>query len=60
MNKGIKKLSLSRETVQRLDAAQMQGVAAGAGRLTRQESICFCITDVCASEGYTLCVLCEM
>jgi hypothetical protein len=63
MNKrDVKKLTLSRETLHRLEERRLRDVAGAitAGcRPTNQESICWCWTDVCASEGYTLCVACE-
>jgi hypothetical protein len=65
--KGTRKLTLSRETLRRLEDSRLRE-AVGAGTrqnsvcvcATDQESICFCFTDVCASEGYTLCPACNM
>jgi len=64
--RSTKKLSLSRETLRRLEETRLHN-AAGAG--TNQQSVCvcqcpasisFCDTDICASEGHTLCPACEM
>lgn len=65
--RSAKKLTLSRETLHRLEEGRLRHAAVGAG--TRQQSVCvcqcpesisFCDTDICASDGYTLCPACEM
>jgi hypothetical protein len=60
----IKKLSLSRETLHRLEAAGLRAAGAGTNQQsicvcqTNQETICICDTDLCISLGYTGCVYC--
>jgi hypothetical protein len=51
---GIKRLSLSKETLHRLEEKHLQAAAGATG-----ESICWCITHICISEGYTGCVACN-
>lgn len=53
---GTKRLTLCKETLHRLEEKHLQ--AAGAERMTG-ESICWCITHICISEGYTGCVACN-
>jgi hypothetical protein len=52
----IRKLTVTRETLRRLEERRLQTVA---GQLrTTGESICYCDTDVCASLNYTICDTC--
>jgi hypothetical protein len=61
----MKKLSLSRETIHRLEAGSLQGAIGGASENrsctcpTDQESVCYCWTDLCISLGYTGCAFCD-
>lgn len=60
MKRRTRKLTLARETLRRLeDASLAEAMGAIVGYPTNKESICFCITDLCVSEGYTGCVACE-
>ena len=65
--RGVKKLTLSRETLHRLEEPRLRKDVVGAG--SRQQSVCvcpcpesisFCITGLCVSDGYTGCTACEM
>jgi hypothetical protein len=61
--RGRKKLTLARETLHRLEEKQLQGVAPGAGggvHVPCPESVSWCITHICISEGYTGCTACEI
>lgn len=59
--RAMRKLSLSRETLHRLEPGRLQGAVGGSQQAsvcvcpTNQESICYCLTDLCVSEGYTGC-----
>jgi len=57
MKRQIRKLTLARETLRRLEDASLR--KAVAGRPTNQESLCICFTDICVSEGYTECSTCN-
>jgi len=57
----VRRLKIARETLGRLEADRLQGVAAGAtGRAcpTNQDSVCICETDLCITLAYTNCNLC--
>ena len=58
--KGIKRLTLSRETLHRLEEKSLREVP-GAGGVQQPcpESVSYCITQLCVSDGYTGCVACE-
>lgn len=61
MKKNAKKLTLSRETLHRLEE-RLSEVARGAGggvHVPCPESVSWCITQLCISEGYTGCAACE-
>jgi hypothetical protein len=60
--RGLKKLMLSRETLHRLEENRLHEVARGAGggvNMPCPESVSWCITQLCISEGYTGCAACE-
>ena len=49
-----RKLSLTRETLRGLEEKHLQNVAGATG-----ESICMCITHLCASAPWTHCISCN-
>lgn len=51
-----RKLSLAKETLRSLEAQKLQNF--GGGGVTG-ESICYCDTQMCASQTYTLCPACN-
>lgn len=58
----LRKLTISRETLRRLEERGLQDVQGGGTERTCAfsiESVCFCFTDLCISEGYTGCVACN-
>jgi hypothetical protein len=57
----VRKLTIARETLRRLEEQGLQDAQGGSGRTCAVsiESICFCLTDLCISEGYTGCVACN-
>ncbi|HEV7508166.1 MAG TPA: hypothetical protein VGS07_25005 [Thermoanaerobaculia bacterium] len=57
----LRKLTIARETLRRLEEQGLQDAQGGSGRTCAPsiESICFCLTDLCISEGYTGCVACN-
>jgi hypothetical protein len=60
MKKQIQKLTLSRETLCRLEEMRLQTVAGDAGTIARtRDSVCQCPTDLCVSLGYTGCTTCN-
>lgn len=61
-----RKLTISRETLRRLEGNPLRQVAGGATNersvcvcLTNQDSICICETDLCITDIYTNCNLCD-
>jgi hypothetical protein len=52
--KKTRRLRLAKETLHRLEDNRLQALAGATG-----ESICWCITQLCASEGYTHCEACN-
>ncbi|HEX4959571.1 MAG TPA: class I lanthipeptide [Thermoanaerobaculia bacterium] len=57
--KSLRKLNLSRETLSRLEDWGLEDARGGVVHHPSVESICFCLTDLCISEGYTGCVACN-
>jgi hypothetical protein len=62
----IRKLTISRETLRRLEGDPLRKVAGGATNersvcvcQTDQDTICICITDLCITDIYTNCNLCD-
>jgi len=60
------KLTISRETLRRLEGDPLRKVAGGATHersvcvcQTNQDTICICITDLCITDIYTNCNLCD-
>ena len=61
MKRQVRKLTLARETLRRLeDASLVEAMGAVVFYPTNKNTICFCITDLCISEGHTGCTACEM
>lgn len=54
-----RKLILSKETLHRLEDPRLLKAAAAATGIPCPESISYCITQLCASAGYTHCVECD-
>lgn len=54
--KKSRRLKLAKETLQHLGDHRIQGAV---GIAVSDESICWCITHLCASEGYTHCEACN-
>ncbi|HEY2292116.1 MAG TPA: hypothetical protein VGM86_15560 [Thermoanaerobaculia bacterium] len=54
----LKKLTIARETLRRLEDQGLQGVLGGS-RFPSIESICICDTDLCVSAGHTGCTACN-
>jgi len=61
-----RKLTVARETLLRLEGARLRQAAGGATReasvcvcQTDQDTICICITDLCITDIYTNCNLCD-
>ena len=52
--RGLKRLTLAKETLHRLEDKRLPGAAGGT-----VESICWCITQLCVSERYTGCEACN-
>ena len=60
--RGTKKLTLSRETLHRLEERRLREVAAGGDSVfvcPCPESISYCITHICITVGYTGCAACN-
>lgn len=56
----LRKLTLSKETLHRLEDRRLRQAAAAADGIPCPESISYCITQLCASAGFTHCVECDM
>lgn len=54
-----RKLTLSKETLLRLEDQRLLKAAAAAEGIPCKESISYCITQLCVSAQYTGCVTCE-
>jgi hypothetical protein len=54
-----RKLTLSKETLHRLEDPQLLRAAKAAGGIPCKESVSYCITQLCVSAQYTGCVECE-
>lgn len=52
--RGLKRLTLAKETLHRLEEKRLPGAVGGT-----VESICWCITQLCITEGYTGCEACN-
>jgi hypothetical protein len=60
MKRKIKKLTIARETLCRLEEKRLQNVEGEAGVGTRSlDTFCNCFTDLCVSEGRTGCTACN-
>jgi hypothetical protein len=56
----IQKLTIARETLGHLEDRRLTNVEGEAGVGHQSiESVCECITHICASAGYTYCVACN-
>ena len=55
----FKKLTISRETLRRLEDQRLQDVLGGVQQAGTGPSVCQCDTDLCVSAGYTGCVTCN-
>jgi hypothetical protein len=56
----FKKLTISRETLRRLEEQGLQKVQGGVQQQSPSgQSVCQCDTDLCVSAGYTGCVTCN-
>ena len=54
----LKKLTIARETLRRLEERGLQDVLGGA-HAPSIESVCICDTDLCVSAGHTGCTACN-
>ncbi len=54
-----RKLTLSKETLHRLEDAKLRQAAAAGHGIPCPESVSCCITQLCVSAQYTGCVECE-
>ena len=54
----IRKLTIARETLRRLEDQGLEGVLGGS-RAPSIESVCICDTDLCVSAGHTGCTACN-
>lgn len=52
--RGLKRLTLAKETLHHLEDQRLQGAAGGTG-----ESICWCITHICITKEFTGCDACN-
>ncbi|HSF41509.1 MAG TPA: hypothetical protein VLT87_17045 [Thermoanaerobaculia bacterium] len=52
--RGLKRLTLAKETLHHLEDKRLQGAAGGTG-----ESVCYCITQLCITLDYTNCNTCD-
>ena len=58
--KSTKRLTISRETLHRMEQKRLHEAAAGSGVVQPcPESVSYCITQLCVSALYTGCVECE-
>ena len=55
-----RKLTLSKETLRELGNQKLRDAQGAVDRVTCPESVSYCITQLCASEGYTHCPACDM
>jgi hypothetical protein len=55
----FKKLTISRETLRRLEEQSLQNAHGGARQVPSAETFCQCGTDLCVSAGYTGCTDCN-
>jgi hypothetical protein len=55
----FKKLTISRETLRRLEDQALHDVLGAAQQAGTGQSVCQCDTDLCVSAGYTGCVTCN-
>ena len=60
MKRQVRKLTLARETLRRLeDASLVEAMGAVVAYPTNKNTICFCITDLCITAGYSGCSECN-
>jgi hypothetical protein len=55
----FKKLTVSRETLRRLEEQGLKDVHGGIQQAPSAQSYCQCDTDLCVSAGYTGCATCN-
>lgn len=55
-----RKLTLSKETLRELSSQKLLNAQGAVDRVTCPESVSYCITQMCASAGYTHCPACDM
>lgn len=55
----FKKLTVSRETLRRLEEQGLKNVQGAIQQAPSAQSYCQCDTDLCVSAGYTGCVTCN-